>query len=105
MFTKRFALITSALFLLGLAITGTVSASDGNAPAHSGKAAVEVAMDTPTATPTCLPSWSTVTSPTLELEETALFAVDAVATNDVWSVGISLTDTSGMRVVKRERMV
>lgn len=95
---KRLFIILGMFLLLGTALTSAVAATTA---ATGGKAQGKgarpgLALDTPTATPTCPPSWTVVTSPTIGLTnvDTEFYGMDALASNDVWAVGVYYTDTT-----------
>jgi hypothetical protein len=96
---KRFILILGLLLLCSVAVTGAFAAAGTSAAPKGVRAAP---LDTPTATPTCRPSWTTVTSPTLELREAELYKVDAVSASDIWAAGIWYSGTVGTRPGREE---
>src|SRR5438045_1286160 len=88
---KRLIIILGTFFLLGMAVTGAL-ASNGSysPPGESTRSGANLAASP---TPTCPPSWTVVTSPTLELRESQLYGIDELSSSDVWAVGIYLSGT------------
>lgn len=88
---KRLSLIAGVLFVfvVAAALSASASPSAGSESATGslqGQASARLVL-TPTAVPTCAPSWALVPSPEFDLGGGNLAGVDSVSSTDVWAVG------------------
>src|SRR5205814_3594087 len=101
---ERLVIIMGPLFLLGIAATGALASSGSySPPADSAPSSAGLAPASPT--PTCPPSWTVVTSPTLELRESQFYGINALSSSDVWAVGIYLSGTVSSTTKPESRLL
>ncbi len=95
---KRRTLIGGVFFLLALvaALSASASSSAGQV-SYSAPASNTEQGPTPTAVPTCVPSWAVVAGPQIDALGNTLESVDSVSSTDVWAVGQVLTERESHR--------
>lgn len=95
---QRLILLVGAVFftvVVWLAVAGaSTNATTSAARSERQVAAIDGApLLTPSPSPTCAPSWAIVETQDVQTEEgNRFYSVDAASANNVWAVGINLTD-------------
>src|SRR5262245_40239488 len=90
---KGLVVALGALCLLALGLIGTASASDRPGADSAWKARPGAVLGSPTPSPTCLPSWTVVSTTTVSLGDAELRGITAISADDVWAVGVYYTET------------